>query len=162
MLDIDHILRTLNDAQADYILIGGMNFLLRHVPELTFDIDVWVADTPANLTRVNHALRVLGAEWGPSDSSWKPVPDDPGWLTLQPLFCLTTRHGALDVFRDVRGLEGRYAECRSESVPSKTPACVPYQALSDRHMLETQLALPEAYRKDRRIAVLKKALGQQD
>jgi hypothetical protein len=37
-MNVDAILRALNDAQADYLLIGGMNFLIRHAPELTFDV----------------------------------------------------------------------------------------------------------------------------
>ena len=39
-MNVDHILETLNGHQVVYLLIGGMNFLLRHTPVLTYDVDV--------------------------------------------------------------------------------------------------------------------------
>lgn len=159
-MNVDRILTGLNGAGVDYILIGGMNFLLRHLPELTFDVDVWVADTPENLELVNRALRALGAEWGPTEEEWAPVPARPDWLAQQGVFCLTTAHGALDIFREVRGLEERYAECKGASVKAETGAGIPFHGLSDRHMLECQLALPESERKQNRVEVLKRALGE--
>src|SRR5689334_18784905 len=129
-MNVDEILRALNDEHADYLLIGGMNFLLRHVPELTFDVDIWVLDDADNLARLNQSLRQLGAEWGATEQAWKAVPEDWHWLSSQSVFCLTTRHGALDVFRDVRGLEERYAECRARAVPSQTAGGVSFLALS--------------------------------
>ncbi|MBU6398946.1 MAG: hypothetical protein KGS61_01380 [Verrucomicrobia bacterium] len=100
-MNVDEILDALNREQVEYPLIGGMNFLLRHRPELTFDVDVWVRDDSTNLPRLNRALRALGAEWGETEMDWKPVPEDWRWLLHQGLFCLTTRHGALDSFREV-------------------------------------------------------------
>jgi hypothetical protein len=38
-MNVDAMLRVLNEEQVDYLLIGGMNFLIRHLPELTFDVD---------------------------------------------------------------------------------------------------------------------------
>jgi hypothetical protein len=38
-MNVDEILGELGAAGVDYLLIGGMNFLLRHEPELTFDVD---------------------------------------------------------------------------------------------------------------------------
>src|SRR5687768_11021939 len=125
-MNVDEILRALNDEQADYLLIGGMNFLLRHSPELTFDVDVWVSDDATNLERVNRALQRLDAAWGPTEKEWAPIPKDWRWLTRQVCFCLTTNHGALDVFREVRGLEGRYSECRAAGIASSTATGVPY------------------------------------
>ena len=40
-MNVDEILAALNAERVDYLLIGGMNFLLRHIPELTFDVDIW-------------------------------------------------------------------------------------------------------------------------
>ncbi len=159
-MNVDEMLRTLNDEQVDCLLIGGMNFLLRHLPELTFDVDVWVRDEPENLARLNRALRRLGAEWGPTEAAWAPVPEDPRWLLAQPIFCLTTRYGALDVFREVRGLEGRYADCRVRSLPSRTASGLPFNGLSDEDMLACQEALPPAERKIRRMQTLLQAIEQ--
>src|SRR5512141_1789242 len=105
-MNVDQILTRLNEQQVDYLLIGGMNFLIRHLPELTFDVDVWVRDDAENLTRLNRSLEQLEAAWGPTEANWKPISHDWRWLQQQPLFCLTTKEGALDIFREVRGLEG--------------------------------------------------------
>jgi hypothetical protein len=158
-MNVDRMLQEFNAAGVDYLLIGGMNFLLRHLPELTFDVDFWVEDSRDNLVKVNAGLQALGASWGPTEELWKPVPETSVWLDSQTVFCLTTEFGALDIFRDVRGLEGRYAECKQSAVQARTASGVSYFGLSDQHMLESQLALEEKDRKQNRIAVLRRALG---
>ena len=157
-VNVDAILEACHHEQVDYLLIGGMNFLLRHRPELTFDVDLWVRDTSVNLERLNRALRRLGAAWGPTESAWRPVPDDWHWLERQAVFCLTTEHGAVDIFRDVRGLEGRYDECRARAVALTTAAGMAFLGLSDQDMLTCQEALPPGQRHERRMAVLREAL----
>jgi hypothetical protein len=158
-MNVDRVLQEFNAANANYILIGGMNFLLRHLPELTFDVDLWVEDSAENLERVNTALRNLGAEWGATETAWAPVPENGEWLRRQSLFCLTTAHGAVDVFREVRGLEGCFDECRAAAVMGRTATGIPFVGLSDSHMLHCQLVLEENDRKPNRVAVLKKVLG---
>jgi hypothetical protein len=158
-VNVDEILAALNRRGVDYVLIGGMNFLLRHKPVLTFDVDVWVADHDANLTALNLALGDLGAAWGRTEQAWGPVGADPAWLRQQDCFCLTTRHGAVDVFREVLGLEGRYAECKASAVRSQTASGVPYPGLSDPHMLECQLALEPGKRSQDRITTLRLAIA---
>src|SRR5215471_1063483 len=118
-MNVDEILQALNTEAVDYLLIGGMNFLIQHLPELTFDVDVWVRDDQANLICLNRSLRRLGAEWGRTEADWAAVSDDWHWLQTQTVFCLTTPHGALDIFREVHGLEGRYRECKARSVRTK-------------------------------------------
>jgi hypothetical protein len=160
VLNVDQILQTLNKGQVDYLLIGGMNFLIRHLPELTFDVDIWVRDTPENLARLNQRLRHLGAEWGRTEAEWRPVPDDWHWLQSQGVFCLTTRQGALDVYRDVRGLEGQYPECQARGVSTTTAAGISFTGLSDPDMLACQEALPLEDRKTRRMEVLRRAIAK--
>ena len=63
-MNINDILQTFNASEVEYLLIGGMNFLLRHEPVLTYDIDFWIWDTAANLARCDTALRQLDAAWG--------------------------------------------------------------------------------------------------
>ncbi len=158
-MNVDRILLTLNEWKVDYLLIGGMNFLIRHLPELTFDVDIWVQDSPENLPRLNQSLRHLGAEWGRTESEWRPVPENWRWLEGQMVFCLTTSYGALDIFRDVLGLEGRYAECKARGVPTTTAAGVAFTGLSDPDMLACQEALPLPERKTRRMEVLRRAIA---
>ena len=64
-MNIDLILSEMNTARVDYLLIGGVNFLLRHNGPLTHDVDVWVNDSDENLVRVISALRSLMQKWGP-------------------------------------------------------------------------------------------------
>jgi hypothetical protein len=137
-----------------------MNFLLRHLPELTFDVDLWVQDELENLSRLNRALRRLGAQWGRTEAEWAPVPEDWRWLKTQGVFCVTTQHGALDVFRDVRGLQGRYSVCRTRSVSAQTASGVPFQSLCDADMLACQEALPPGEQKIRRMEILREAIRQ--
>jgi hypothetical protein len=159
-MNVDEILRTLSQEQADYLLIGGMNFLLRHLPELTWDVDIWVKDDAENLVRLNRALNHLGAEWGRTETEWKPVGADWHWLLTQEVFCLTTAHGALDVFREVRGLEGRYLDCKGRGVRAHTAAGIQFTGLADEDMLACQVALPAEERKEHRIQVLREAIRQ--
>jgi hypothetical protein len=159
-MDIDGILTAFKQHEVVYLLIGGVNFLLRHAPELTFDVDIWVADTEENRARLNAALRHLRAEWGPTEKAWAPVPDDPAWLRRQPLFCLTTPYGALDVFREVKGLEGEFEQAFARAIQSQTPSGVSYTGLSDEDMLRCQEALDPSERKAGRIEVLRRAISQ--
>jgi len=159
-MNVDRILNAFESHSADYILIGGVNFLLNHAPELTFDVDLWIRDDEANWQSTNAALRELQAEWGPSEQEWKAVPPDPLWLRRQSVFCLTSPYGAIDVFREVKGLEGRYAECKAAAPRRSTANGQSYTSLSDRDMLQCQLALPENVRKISRVEILRRATGQ--
>ena len=163
IMDIDRILNILARQQVDCILIGGVNFLLHHAAELTFDMDIWVNDTDENLARLNAALREMKAEWGQTEKEWAPVPNTHHWLKTQNLFCLTTGLGAVDIFRVVKGLEGKYAECVAEARRAKTAGGAPYVGLSDRHMLISQEALDFHEKKSKiteRIETLKKAISR--
>jgi len=35
-MNIDRVLQSLAKNEVDYLLIGGVNFLLRHAPEITY------------------------------------------------------------------------------------------------------------------------------
>lgn len=157
-MDIDRMLAELNRAEVDCLLIGGVNFLLRHQPVLTFDVDVWIEPSAANRTRCEKALAAMEAEWGATEASWGPVAALPGgWLGGRPVHCLATAHGALDVFLSVRGLPD-WAECAARAVSGETAGGVPYRGLCDADMLRCQQALPEGERKLDRIAVLRRAI----
>ena len=161
-MNIDLILSEMNTARVDYLLIGGVNFLLRHNGPLTHDVDVWVNDSDENLVRVISALRSLNAEWGPTDATWGPIRGDIAWLKSQAVFCLLTSAGSLDIFRDVRGLEGQYTDCRKRATPAETAGGVHFLALSDADMLQTQLVLKPTEQKQDRISALRRALQSLD
>lgn len=157
-MDIDQIFDALNRHQVAYLLIGGMNFFLRHSPVVTMDIDLWIDGTAENRGRCEQALAELDAEWGPTETDWLPVARlTPDWLSRQALFCLTSPHGSIDIFRSVRGL-GDWTQSAARAEKRATSAGVPYLALCDADMLQCQLALPEDSQKLDRIRTLKKSL----
>jgi hypothetical protein len=151
-MNVDRILAVFADRHVDAILIGGMNFILRHEPVLTYDVDFWIRDTDENLARTAGALALLDAQWGRDEKSWGPVLPGIEWLKTQSVFCLTTQEGALDIFREVRGLEGQFDACWSRAIESKTEAGTPFRGLADSDMLACQLALPPKEQNAQRIA----------
>ena len=135
-----------------------MNFLLRHKPVLTYDVDLWIDDAEENLRRAEVALGDLRAEWGATDDDWRPVAARPaGWLRTQGVFCLTSPHGAIDIFRTVRGLDDWHA-CDRRASNERTAAGVGYKGLADSDMLACQLALDESVRNHERVRALRDAL----
>jgi hypothetical protein len=161
-MNVDRILETFNRGRVAYILIGGINFLLRHAPLLTYDVDLWIEDSPENLDRCEKALAELQAQWGASEHDWGPVANKrAGWLRQQAVFCLTSPSGAIDVFRSVKGLED-FAACRARAQAGHTSSGVPLVGLCDGDMLKCQLALPERDQDQKRIRLLRKALGRSE
>jgi hypothetical protein len=143
--------------EVDCLLIGGMNFYLRHRPVSTFDVDFWICDDQANRERVAAALIALDAQWGATEETWAPVSPDAGWLTRQSVYCLTSPAGAIDIFRTVDGLMD-YDTCKARSTLCRNSEGTPYRSLSDADMLACQMVLPEGERRLDRVAYFKKLL----
>ncbi len=159
-MNVDTILDTLNRHGVDYLLIGGMNFFIRHQPVATFDVDVWISDEEANRARCESALIALGAAWGKTEEDWRPVQArSPGWLSHHGVYCLTTKAGDVDIFRSVSGLTD-WSASRARAIAQETGSGVRFLALSDQDMLACQLALPEHERHLDRIRHLRHVLGE--
>ena len=157
-MNIDRILEVLNAGQVEYLLIGGVNFLLRHGPDLTYDVDVWIHDTEDNRRRCEATLAALGAEWSRDEEDWGPVARRPaGWLSEQSLYCMTSPCGALDVFRSVTGLPD-WETCAARGISGRTASGTTYRGLGDEDMLACQMGLPPQQRKAERMRVLRAAL----
>jgi len=153
-MNIDCILDTFKRHDVEFILLGGMNFLLRHEPVVTFDIDFWINDTPENRSRCEKALIDLDVSWGATDKEWgKATQLKQGWLSRQAMFCLMSPHGAIDIFRCIKGLDD-WTECAAKAVHGKTAGGADYLGLSDADMLKCQYALDENQRKPDRIRIL--------
>jgi hypothetical protein len=60
-MNLDRIFDTFNQHGVAYLLIGGMNFMLRHQPILTFDVGLWIDDRDDNRARCELALAALDA-----------------------------------------------------------------------------------------------------
>lgn len=161
-MNVDHILQSLNEREVAYLLIGGVNFLLRHAPVLTFDVDLWIEDVEDNRRCCERALAELEAAWGVTDADWGPVIDkQPGWLDRQRVFCLNSPHGAIDIFRTVAGLDG-WQQSRDQAIEEQTAAGVPYWGISDEDMLRCQYALDEPQRNGERIKTLEAAIRERN
>jgi hypothetical protein len=157
-MNVEHIFHVFNQHQVSYLLIGGMNFMLRHEPVLTFDVDLWIDDTQENRTRCEQALAALDAEWGRTDADWELVAKKaPGWLALQGVYSLHSPHGAIDVFRAVQGL-GDWSTSRQTAIAESTHRGVVYHGISDHDMLRCQLALAPPLQKLSRIQALQAKL----
>ena len=79
-MNVDHILATFNEHQVQYLLIGGMNFMLRHKPILTYDLDIWIADSVENRHRCEAGVSLIDAEWGATEESVGAGPKPGGGL----------------------------------------------------------------------------------
>lgn len=157
-MNVDRILSVMQEQGVAFLLIGGMNFLLRHEPVLTFDVDLWIDDQFDNRRACERALGQLDAEWGRTDETWGPVRALPaGWLDAQPVFCLNSPSGAIDIFRVVTGLDD-WSTCRSRALAERTAGGVDYWGLCDADMLQCQLALDERHRRTQRVATLERIL----
>ena len=143
MINVDRILDTLNRSEVAYILIGGMNFLLRHQPVLTFDVDIWINDNESNRTKCAFALKQLGAEWGPSEELWQPVANFTGdWLGLQDVYSVVSDSGPIDIFRHVRGLTD-WNISRQKSEKRLTAGGIEFWSLSDEDMIQETIEWAE-------------------
>jgi hypothetical protein len=159
-MNVDHILDTMNRNGVGYLLIGGMNFMLRHQPILTYDVDLWIEDSESNRRRCETALVALSAEWGATEEAWSPVAGmATGWLDRQFVYCLTSPHGAIDIFREVNGLAD-WTTSRGKAIPGKTSFGTLFHGLSDEDMLSCQTALSPGDQHAERIRSLREAIAR--
>lgn len=59
--DFKDLLQALNDARAEYLVVGGYAVIEHTEPRYTKDIDVWINGTRENAERVLDALQRYGA-----------------------------------------------------------------------------------------------------
>lgn len=56
---LEHIIRRMNAAGADFVVIGGQAEYLFGSPRVTYDVDICYRRTPENLTKIVSALQLL-------------------------------------------------------------------------------------------------------
>ena len=108
--DPERVLRALSDAEARYVLIGGMAAILHGDAGVTIDLDITPAFDPDNLERLAAALRSLGARIR-ADGSPEGIPFDCSGAFLSNLgreavLNLTTQAGDIDVAFTPSGTQG--------------------------------------------------------
>ena len=55
------LLRTLNEFEVEYLVVGGYAVMKYTEPRYTKDLDLWVDNSPRNSVRLYHALAKFGA-----------------------------------------------------------------------------------------------------
>ena len=59
-MDIESLLRSLNDHEVEYVLIGATAFPVHGYARATLDVDVFIRATPENVRRTRQALTAFG------------------------------------------------------------------------------------------------------
>ncbi len=151
----------MNYNRVSYLLVGGLNYFLRHKPVTTQDIDLLIDETPQNRQLCEIALIDLDAEWGRRDEDWGKVSAKPkGWLSGQSVFCLLTRFGPVDIFLSIPGIPS-FTEARLRSVSFEIDQSIQVRLISTEDLLACQFAIPEIYRKRERIAHLQRIVANE-
>jgi hypothetical protein len=152
--DYRRVFSAMNTNRVSYLLVGGLNYFLRHKPVTTQDIDLFIDDTPQNRQHCEDALIELDAEWGRRDEDWGDVSAKPkGWLSGQSVFCLLTQFGPVDIFLSIPGIPC-FSEALQRSELFEIDPSSQVRLISTEDLLACQLAIPEVYRKRERIAHL--------
>ena len=156
-MNIDAVLNVMNGQKVAYLLIGGMNFNLRHKPIPTYDLDFWIDDTKENRLRCEKALAELNAEWGKSQEEWGPVASlEPGRLKEQEI-CVTSSYCPVNIYLTRKGVDS-WDGANTRAYEGITEGGVTYQGMSDEDTLKDQYALDEKDRRIERISLLEELL----
>jgi predicted nucleotidyltransferase len=107
------LLKKLNDAGIEYVIIGGVAAILHGSPRTTLDIDVCAVLSEPNLTRIVSMLRGLNPRFRMRPDKL-PMPDDPGKLQGFKNLNLDTDLGTIDFLTEVTGV-GTYQNVLSQS-----------------------------------------------
>jgi len=59
-VDIESLLRSLNDHSVEYVVIGATAFPVHGYARATLDVDVFIRATPENVQRTRRALTAFG------------------------------------------------------------------------------------------------------
>ena len=123
------ILTALNDAAADYLIVGSYAMAAHGCPRATGDIDIWIRPTPENSARVWQALLRFGAPLSRMSVSDLCTPDTVYQIGLPPQ--------RIDILTSVSGVdfEAAWAERLPVDVENVTVA-----VLGLRHLYENKLA----------------------
>src|SRR4051794_34549214 len=93
--DFRDLFAELNDAGAEYLLVGGYALAVHAAPRFTADIDVWVRPSPDNAHKVHAALARFGAPVGDLR------PED--LMTPGVVFQVGVRPNRIDVLTSIDG-----------------------------------------------------------
>jgi hypothetical protein len=95
--DFKDLLQALNDADAEYLVVGGYAVIEHTEPRYTKDIDVWVNTTTHNAKRVLAALAEYGAPVGDLTIEYLTSDDAFFQIGVEPV--------RIDIIMNLTGLE---------------------------------------------------------
>ena len=99
------LLRRLDAAHVEYVIVGGIAAVAHGSPRFTFDLDIVYAADDANLERLGRVLQELNAKLlGVTDDV--PFVPDARMLRHVRLLTLDTDEGRLDVMVEPDGSKG--------------------------------------------------------
>jgi len=104
-VSFESMLRGLNDAKIEFVVIGGLAAVVHGAPFVTNDLDVCYRNSAENIDRLARRLR----EWSAYPRGWEPgLPFELDSRTFRtmPLLTLQTSEGNLDLLDRVVGLDG--------------------------------------------------------
>lgn len=100
-LDAERILRTLDEQEVEYVLIGGLAVQTHGHVRTTNDADLIPAPDPSNLERLATALRALDAQV--LNPGQEDVEIDATMFPRATIWQFGTRDGGIDVMHEVPG-----------------------------------------------------------
>src|SRR5258708_30355106 len=104
--DYKEFLRLLRAHGVEYLLIGGWAVGYYGYPRATYDLDVWIAISPANAHRVVKALAEFGFDVTGLSSELFLQPDKIIRMGVEPI--------RIEVMTSISGVE--FADCYRESL----------------------------------------------
>lgn len=128
--DFRDLLSALNDAGAEYLIVGAHAVMFYAAPRYTKDLDVWTRPTAVNARRVRVALAAFGA----------PLSDltEEDLATPGTIFQIGVAPNRIDVITSVEALDFELAHAQATS---STYGGVPIRLLSKEHLLRNKRAV---------------------
>ena len=105
--DFRDFIKTFNDNNVDYILIGGYSVILHGYSRTTGDMDIWVRRDTANYIKIEKAFHQFGLPL--FDMTENNFLNHPIW----DVFSFGTPPVCIDIMVKVKGLE--FEECYNQS-----------------------------------------------
>ncbi len=120
MHELTRLMRTLIEAEVEFVLVGGLAAVTHGSSLHTSDIDVCCRFTPENLLRLQEALRPLNPRHRMTPAKLPLELDEQGCRGLRNLY-LVTELGVIDCLGEVAGL-GDFDKVLADSMMVETAA----------------------------------------
>jgi len=122
--DFKEFLKLLTDHKVDYLLIGGYAVGYHGYPRATADMDIWVAISPENASRLITVFKLFGLSEGSISPATFQTPEKIIRMGVPPML--------IEVLTEIDGVD--FAEChaaRIQAIIDNQPVCL----ISKEHLL---------------------------